>query len=102
MERNPLRAKLVKDVYDWKYSSLYRRINGSEKQKKLLTEVGITLPADYRQFVQTPLTSTELKSTRNSVNKGVPQGSESWRDAMVDRFKLQATMREKGRPKKCS
>ncbi|GEM_PF-2446861 len=64
--------------------------------------VGFTLPADYRQFVQTPLTSTELKSARNSVNKGVPQGSESWRDAMVDRFKLQATMREKGRPKKCS
>ena len=38
----------------------------------------------------------------NSLNKGVPLGNEEWKNTMVDRFKLQATMREKGRPKKCS
>lgn len=102
VERNPLRAKLVKDVSTWKYSSLYRRQKGSDTQKKLLTTEGIYMPEDYLQFIQTPLTPAELESARNSVNKGVPYGAVAWRDAMVDRFKLQATMRMKGRPKKCS
>jgi putative transposase len=102
VERNPLRAKLVSDVVQWKYSSLYRRIYGSEKQKKLLITDDILFPKEYLQFVQIPLTPAELESARNSVNKGVPYGKEEWRDAMVDRFKLQATVREKGRPKKCS
>jgi len=53
-------------------------------------------------FVQIPLTPAELESARNSLNKGVPLGNEEWKNAMVDRFKLQATMRGKGRPKKCS
>ncbi|NCS31871.1 hypothetical protein CO026_00655 [Candidatus Kaiserbacteria bacterium CG_4_9_14_0_2_um_filter_41_32] len=102
VERNPLRAKLVNDVCEWKYSSLYRRVYGSEKQKKLLTKAGTTLPKDYISFMQIPLTPAELESARNSVNKGVPYGKEEWRDTMVDRFKLQATMRGKGRPKKYS
>ncbi|MFT7644965.1 MAG: putative transposase [Candidatus Paceibacteria bacterium] len=102
VERNPLRAKLVNGVDEWKYSSLYRRVHGSVKQKKLLTTPDTALPEDYMSFVQTPLTSSELESVQNSVNKGVPQGKETWRDTMVDRFKLQATMRGKGRPKKCS
>jgi len=102
VERNPLRAKLVTDLREWKYSSLFRRLKGNDKQKKLLTKADTTLPEDYILFVQIPLTPAELESARNSVNKGVPYGKEEWRDTMVDRFKLQATMRGKGRPKKCS
>ena len=33
VEQNPLRAKLVKRAEGWKYSSLYRRIKGTSKQK---------------------------------------------------------------------
>ncbi len=102
VERNPLRAKLVSDINKWKYSSFYRRLHGSVKQKKLLSKPDTTLPKNYVSFVQTPLTPADLKSVRLSVNKSVPYGKEVWRDAMVDRFKLQATMREKGRPKKSS
>ncbi|MEX0931045.1 MAG: transposase, partial [Candidatus Paceibacterota bacterium] len=102
VERNPLRAKLVSDVSEWKYSSLYRRLKSGKKQKTILTTEDIVILKDYLQFLQTPLTLVEIESARNSVKKGVPYGKEEWRDAMVDRFKLQATMREKGRPKKCS
>lgn len=102
VERNPLRAKLVNDVCEWKYSSLHRRMHGSPKQKKILTKKDITLPKDYLEFVKNPLTPAELESARNSVNKGVPYGKEVWRDSLIDRFKLQATLRGKGRPKKCS
>jgi putative transposase len=92
----------VKAVDEWKFSSLYRRMHGSTQQKKLLHTKGMSLPRDYMSFVQTPLTQEEIDATRNAVNKSVPYGKDNWRDAMVDRFKLQATIRGKGRPKKSS
>lgn len=34
VERNPLRAKLVKICDEWKYSSLHRRLHGTEEQRR--------------------------------------------------------------------
>jgi len=102
VERNPLRAKLVSRIKDWKYSSLYRRLYGSDKQKKILSVKDVIFPRDYLKYIQTPLTQKELEMTRTSVTKSVPFGKENWRDKMVDTFNLQATLRGKGRPKKSS
>jgi len=102
VECNQIRANLVNSVKEWKYSSAYRRIFGSEKQKAILSEEEISLPKNYLIFLEKPLTEAELSAARNSTKKGTPFGDIDWRDKMVNRFKLQATIREKGRPKKCS
>ncbi len=99
VERNPLRAHLVKYVENWKYSSLYRRLKGTPKQKKILTDPEIILPRDYRKFIQEPISEDEINMIRNSISKNTPYGNSLWKDRMVDRFKLQATVRERGRPK---
>lgn len=73
VERNPVRAKLCNKVEDWKWGSAYRRVR-SLKSQKLLAELPINLPWDYRAWVATPEPAGELKAIRHSVEKGVPYG----------------------------
>ena len=44
----------------------------------------------------------KLKELHYSVNKGKPYGKDKWTDRMIERFKLNATLRNPGRPKKGS
>ena len=78
VEQNPLRAKLVKQAQDWRYSSLYRRLNGTPKQKKLLAKLPTTLPHNYLKEVNTLYAKDELTLIRTSVQKGIPYGGEEW------------------------
>ena len=57
VERNPLRAKLVKRVESWEFSSLARRLRS--KGAKWLATWPIPRPADYLDFVNTALTAGE-------------------------------------------
>jgi putative transposase len=98
VEQNPLRAKLVRRAEDWKWSSLYRRERGTDA--KLLAELPIELPIDYLRVVNTLPGDETLESMRQSVNRGTPFGSTLWVDEMVQRFKLENTIRKPGRPKK--
>lgn len=102
VERNALRAKLVKKAENWEWTSLYRREKGNEAQKKLLSEWPIDIPKDYLALVNEPHTNTELESLRYCINKGKPYGSDEWTNKMIDAFKLESTLRGRGRPKKGS
>jgi putative transposase len=96
IERNPLRAKLVTNIQNWKYSSAYQRLY--VPNSSVVSSSPISLPKKYLQFLQLPLTATELDVARNAVNKGKPFGSDEWSDTMIDRHKLSMTARGRGRP----
>lgn len=96
VERNPLRAKLVKNIKNWKYSSLYQRLQRSS----FLTDWPTDYPKDYLTFIQTPLTAGEIEKARYSVNRSKPFGTESWTNKMIDCYKLEGTVRGRGRPRK--
>jgi len=102
IERNALRANLVKKAEDWKWSSLWRRERGNSKQKDILNEWPIDIPSEYVKLVNIPQTDVELESLRYSVNKGKPYGSDDWVDETIDKFNLESTLRGRGRPKKGS
>ena len=102
VERNALRARLVKKAEDWRWSSLNRREKGSIEQKKLLSKWPIDMPGDYIKLVNEPQTNTEVESLRYSVNKGKPYGNDGWVRGMIDKFNLGATLRNPGRPNKGS
>ncbi len=55
IERNPVRAKIVKNVEDWKWGSGWIRIHGNKQQKKILSEMPIPLPKNYRTWVNTEI-----------------------------------------------
>ena len=52
IERNAVRAKLVKRAEDWRWGSAWRRINGSQKQKQILSNSPVSIPDDYRHNTQ--------------------------------------------------
>lgn len=100
VERNVVRAKLVRLCEDWQWGSAWRRINGTAHQKKLIDPPPVALPIDYIKWINTVESLEEINAIRNSVNKGVPYGKERWVDKMVTKFNLETTLRKAGRPKK--
>jgi len=78
VEQNPLRAKLVHKAQDWKYGSLYRRLSGTPKQKRLLAPLPVRLPVNYLREVNTLYDEDTITALRGSVQKGIPYGDEEW------------------------
>jgi len=64
IEANAYRAKLTKQAQDWKYGSLYERV---EKNRELLNEPYVTMYDDWVNYVNQPLREGELDNIRNSV-----------------------------------
>jgi putative transposase len=99
VERNPLRARIVKKVENWNFSSLSHRLL-KNSNNKLLSSWPIEEPKNYLSFVNTPQTNVEEESIRMSIVKGKPYGSENWSMKIIKKFGLESTTRERGRPKK--
>jgi len=99
VERNPVRAKLVAKVEEWRWGSAWRRIFGTPIQKKLLAPFPVSLPDHYRAWVNMAEQAEELKTIRTAVNKGAPYGKETWIAKTSERFGLHSTLRKPGRPK---
>jgi len=99
IERNPVRAKLVKKAENWKWGSVWRRENGTHEEKKLLTISPVTIPSNYLEWINEPLSEETLSSVRHSVNKGKPLGKDTWTNSIIKKFGLELTLRSPGRPK---
>src|SRR5205809_6716904 len=54
VERNPLRANLVKRAQDWRWSSLHARLNGPQEIRSLLSEWPIAVRDDWIEQVNRP------------------------------------------------
>lgn len=100
VERNPVRAKLSSKCEEWQWGSAWRRIYGTNKQRKFLSPSPTPFPEKYRAWINTDNKEEEISELRNSVNKGVPYGREKWAANMVEEHKLFPTLRRPGRPKK--
>ena len=100
VERNALRANLVKRAQEWRWSSLWRRLRRDESVSRILSEWPVPRPTAWTRRVNRPLTDGELESLRRSVRRGRPYGSEDWTQRMAQRLRLESTLRRPGRPRK--
>ncbi len=100
VERNAKRANLVKQAEEWQWSSVWRRENGSLKQKKMLSKWPINLPRNYLSLLNGTLTAAEEKSLERSEKKSIPYGTDSWVNKIVKKYKIEQVLKEVGRPKK--
>jgi putative transposase len=98
VERNPLRAGLVRKAENWRWSSLFHR--QAEDDKTLLHPWPIPMPKDWLVQVQKPQTEAELAVLRRSVLRGSPYGDTAWQKRTARRLGLEHTLRPRGRPKK--
>ena len=99
VERNPVRAKLVRNCENWRWGSAWQRIKGNPKEKKPLDPSPTPLPHGYTKWINTPDNKDDLPIIRHALNKGVPYGRDRWVDAMVTKYHLESTRRFAGRPK---
>ena len=100
VERNALRANLVQRAEEWRWSSLWRRLNGKAEQKELLSDWPLARPRQWRRLVNEPQTDAELQALRRCVTRGQPYGSKGWIERVVRSLGIESTMRSRGRPRK--
>lgn len=99
VERNALRAKLVRHAEAWRWSSLWRRAQEDPRLTAWLSAWPVDRPRNWVARVNRPETGEELEALRLSVQRGRPFGEESWVRQMVKRFGMESTLRPRGRPK---
>jgi len=102
VERNAVRAKLVRRAERWKWSSLFRWQRDSREDGKLLAAWPVSRKANWIGQVNRPQTEAELQAVRRSVQRGCPFGDDRWSDRAVRRLGLETTIRPRGRPPKVS
>ena len=100
VERNPLRAGLVRRAEDWPWSSLACRLAGGEVALRRLQPWPVAVATDWLSWVNEAQSETELEALRRSVARGRPYGGDAWVQAVVKRLDLQSTVRNRGRPRK--
>jgi putative transposase len=99
VERNSLRAKLVKRADDWRWSSLWSRRAKDDADRPVLTPWPIDRPRDWTSRVNRPLSPKEDEAVQRSIQRGQPFGSESWQTAVAARLGLESVFRPRGRPR---
>ena len=100
VERNPVRAKLVAKVEDWRWGSGHHRLNSAAEGKRILADPLIDLPENYRAWINESDKEDDIKNIQHSIIKSRPFGSASWADRIIERYNLIRTTRERGRPRK--
>jgi putative transposase len=100
VERNPLRAGLVRRAEDWRWSSLGHRHAADGKAERFLHPWPVPVPGNWVEWVNGPQTEAELEAVRQSVARGRPFGSDAWQRQTAVSLGLGYTLRPIGRPRK--
>jgi putative transposase len=101
VERNALRAGLVRRAEDWKWGSLHQL---TRKSPGLLScDWPLPRPSDWSEYVDSPQTDAELEAIRRCLHRGSPYGNTNWTKQTSEQLGLQSTLHNRGRPsKECS
>lgn len=70
VDRNPLRANLVRRAEDWRWSGLWQRMNRGHSCN--LSAWPVVPPSMWLDFVNEPQTEAELAELRRALRQGVP------------------------------
>jgi putative transposase len=100
VERNAVRANLVRRAEQWPWGSLAHWRRDTADDRALLAPWPLARKAGWVEHVNEPLTELELAAIRRSVHRGQPFGDEAWSDRTVKRLGLETTLRPRGRPRK--
>ena len=103
IERNPVRANLVKQPYLWPYSSAKIHCGISQDDplgtNQLFNYIEIE-PKGWKEFIEVPDNPDEMKGIREKTRTGRPLGTNDFIERLEGRLKRLFKLRPKGRPKK--
>lgn len=100
VERNALRANLVRRAEDWRWSGLWSRRQGDRDQRGMLSDWPVHEPRQWVQMVNAPQNPKEVEAVRRSVRTGRPFGAEHWVGRTAEALGLAVAIRSRGRPRR--
>ena len=95
VERNPLRAQLIRRAEQWRWSSLWQRANNTNVVP--LSPWPLPMPTDWICRVNEPQTGNELRAVRNALARNYPLGDAEWSSQTA--ATLGIGLRPRGRPR---
>jgi len=99
VQRNPLRAKLVRHAQDWRWGSCHVRQDRLHELNPLLSGWPVPQPARWLQIVNEPQSQQEETTVKESIKRNRPAGSEQWVRKVARQLDLEYSLRPRGRPK---
>jgi putative transposase len=99
VERNPLRAGLVKRAEDYPWGSLSRRVNGAAAAPPPLAALPMPLGSRWVEHVNQPQHPAEVQTIADSIRRGRPYGDATWQTKVAGQLGLEHTLRDRGRPR---
>jgi len=100
VERNPVAAGAAAAAEEYRWSSLWTRLRGSEEMRGILSEWPVDRPPDWIARVNRPLGEVDLNAVQASLRRGRPLGADKWVARTARQLNLSHTIRAEGRPKK--
>jgi len=97
VQRNPVRASLVRRVEDWRWSSAWRRCNNCDQW---LADWPVAMPVDWVALANDPANDQDLVVVRDSVAASWPYGDAQWTRDMAERFAENRELRLRARKEK--
>jgi len=98
VERNPLRASLVRRAQLWPWSSL--NVWKSGMVPAYLHPGPFPRGDEWIAWVNRPETEAELAALRRCSERGTPYGTKHWQRITARRLGLESSLRPRGRPRK--
>lgn len=100
VERNALRANLVRRAENWPWCSLSKRM-GKDIPDWLLPsgEWPVEVPSNWVAYVNKLQQNAEVEALRVAVKRSRPFGDERWQERTARKLSLESTLHPRGRPK---
>ncbi|CAN5219583.1 transposase [soil metagenome] len=98
VERNALRANLVRSAENWRWGSLHWRTKGRPLLN--LAECPVPLPRNWAGYVNEPQSNAEIEALRICVRRERPFGSARWVRRAAAELGLEASIRSVGNPRR--
>jgi putative transposase len=98
VERNPVRAKLVRRAEDWPWSSFGARLSGVGSVP--LATKPVELPLSWAEWVNEAQPTEEVATLGTTIRCGTPYGDDGWRETVARSLGLPSRARPPGRPRK--
>jgi putative transposase len=98
VQRNPVRAGLVRRAERWRWGSCHVRQNRSHELYSLLSAWPAPRPAKWLESVNVPQNEAEEKMVKDCIARNRPAGSDPWVQRIAKALSLEHTLRPRGRP----
>jgi len=98
VQRNPLRADLVRRAQDWRWGSGHVRANPALELHGLLSSWPVEGPRNWLAWVNQPQTAAEEQAVRLHIQRSRPYGPPPWTQRIVKQLRCEHSLRPRGRP----